>query len=226
MSRLRRLPLTAVAAAVAALTVASPAVAGPPLLCHPFDIGSASSLPWSGRAGWFAGRDGYEIANLGADTEALLTPATPVIVRLETLRRAAIYASRDGRVAARLLSTLRERAERADRTGRPDALAYLDAAYLTEALRQIAQLDPPGEFRGRGAAIRQVIGEADGYALVMRSLAARPDDPSLEFAAALIAAGKNRAEYRAAYEAHAARARAGAERDALLARNIRHVSSS
>jgi hypothetical protein len=61
---------------------------------------------------------------------------------------------------------------------------------------------------------------ANGYALVQATLSARPDDPALEFAAALIASSTDRA----AYQRHAQKARAGASRDALLARNLRHIS--
>ena len=80
---------------VCAAAAAHPAFAGPPLLCHPFDIGAAKSLPWSGASSWFDGQPGYDIKHLADDTVAVLTPAVPVIVRMETLRRAAIYASRD-----------------------------------------------------------------------------------------------------------------------------------
>ena len=71
----------------------------------------------------------------------------------------------------------------------------------------------------RRAAVRDLVANADGPALIEKSLQARPDDPALEFAAALIMADKDRA----AYERHAAKARAGASRDPLLARNIGHV---
>ena len=54
-----------------ALAVATPALAGPPLLCHPFDIGTAKSLPWDGKAGWSQGRADYPIKQLVADTEAI-----------------------------------------------------------------------------------------------------------------------------------------------------------
>ena len=77
-------------ALVALLGVAAPALAGPPLLCHPFDIGSARSLPWDGTNAWWQGRADYNLQNLVADTEAILSPSTPVIVRMETLRRAAL----------------------------------------------------------------------------------------------------------------------------------------
>jgi hypothetical protein len=201
----------------ALLTVgARPALAGPPLLCHPFDIAGARSLPWDGTASWFDGADGYDISRVVEDTTSLLTPDTPVIVRMETLRRASIYASADRKVASRLLATLTGRARKPD----ADALAYLDAAYVTEALRQIGRLKPMGEFRDRVDGVLALVADADGYALIKKSVALRPDDPALAFAAALIAAERNRD----AYQSHARAARAGVERDVLLARNIKQVS--
>src|SRR5687768_18373698 len=118
-------------ALVALLGVAAPALAGPPLLCHPFDIGSARSLPWDGTNAWWQGRSDYNLQNLVADTEAALTPATPVIVRMETLRRAALYASLDDKVATRLLSSLNARAQAADAS----ANTQFDAGYLTETFK-------------------------------------------------------------------------------------------
>ena len=77
--------------AVSMLTVARPALAGRVTwLIYLFDIGSAPSLPWS---------PDYRSRESRPDTEALLTPSTPVIVRFETLRRAVLYASSDRRVA-------------------------------------------------------------------------------------------------------------------------------
>ena len=200
---------------------AGPATAGPPLLCHPFDIDGARSLPWDGRDSWFDASPTYDVQSLAADTEALLTPSTPVLVRMETLRRAAIYASRDPKIAATLLGRLTSRAAASEQSGSVDALAFLDAAYFTEALRQISYLGSMGEFRDRTGAMRAVVGDADGYALVRKSLAARPGDASLEFAAALIGADR----HRDAYAAHAAKARAGAAKDPLLARNLRQISN-
>ena len=77
-------------AAALVRAVSTPALAGPPLLCHPFDIGAAASLPWDGAGGWFQGKSDYQLNRLVADTEAIPQPGTPVIVRRETLRRAAI----------------------------------------------------------------------------------------------------------------------------------------
>ena len=105
------------------------------MLCHPYDIGSARSLPWNDAAGWTGTRADYKLENLISDTDALLTPTTPVVVRMETLRRAAIYASTDAKLAKELLSRLNAKVDSAEAAGHPDALALLDAAYVTEAFR-------------------------------------------------------------------------------------------
>ena len=207
---------------LAALAFALPAVAGPPLLCHPFDIGGARSLPWDGTQAFWQGRADYRLENLVADTEALLTPSTPVIVRMETLRRAALYASVDGEIANRLYAKLGERLRASQKPGgRPDDLALFDFGYLTETYRQIAELDRGmNEFRGRGPALRKAIGSGDGYALIKKTLGQPTTDPAMEFAAALMIGRRDDGAYRV----HAERARAGAGRDALLARNLNYVS--
>jgi hypothetical protein len=213
-SRLASLTLFAVLAA------ATPAFAGPPLLCHPFDIGTAKSLPWDGARSWFEGDPRFDVKTLVAETEALLTPSTPVIVRMETLRRAAIYASRDKAIASALLTSLTTRARASEQKGHPDALAFHDAAYLTGALREVGMLEQMAEFRESAPAMRALVAGADAYGLISKSLASKPGDPALEFAAALIAADSRHE----AYQRHAANARAGAKTDALLAKNIGHVS--
>ncbi len=210
---------TTVFAAIAALALASPALAGPPLLCHPYDIGSAKSLPWVGQASWFEGQPGYKLENLVTDTETLLTPSTPVVVRMETLRRAAIYASTDPKIAAALLKRVISRAEATEEAGRPDALAYLDAAYLAGAFNEITRLASSTGWESRAAVARQVTGTLDAYSLIRKSLVLRPNDPAIQFAAALISSDDHRGEY----PGHAAKARAGAQADLLLARNIAHV---
>ena len=204
-------------AVVFGLALASQALAGPPLLCHPFDIGSAKSLPWDGTRGWASGRADYLVANLSADLDALLTPSTPVIVRMETMRRAAIYASRDLKVAEQLKARLSTRVQAA---GRSDTMASLDLAYLVEAFRQIGHLTDHPDFAGRTAAVKGLAGSTDGYALVKKCLTARPGDPELEFAAALIVADKNRI----AFQEHSRKARAAASRDDLIARNVDKLS--
>src|SRR5260221_4326546 len=61
-----------VLAAAALLVVARPALAGPPLLCFPFDIGAAKSLPM-GPQGWESVDPRYNVSHLVDDTLALLT---------------------------------------------------------------------------------------------------------------------------------------------------------
>lgn len=212
----------ALAAFLAVLAMAWPATAGPPLLCHPFDIGGARSLPWDGTRAFWQGRADYRLESLIADTEALLTPATPVIVRMETLRRAALYASADAEVATRLYGRLGDRLRASQKPGgRPDDLALFDFAYLTETYRQVAELDNGiNEFRGRAPALRRAIGNTDGYALIKKTLGQASTDPAIEFAAALMTGRRDNGASRV----HAERARAGANRDALLARNLSHLS--
>ena len=211
-----RLSLAAFVLLAALLAAPRPSLAGPPLLCHPFDIGEARSLPWDGAAAWWAGQPGYDIKSVTADTTALLTPSVPVLVRMETLRRAALYASQDPAVARQLLAAFTDRAQRA---AADDPFAPFDAGYLTETFRQIARLGDWSELGARARIAREVVGTADGYALIQRTLSLRPDDPSVEFAAALVARGTGQP----GYGRHAAKARQGAAKDALLSRNIKQL---
>jgi hypothetical protein len=197
-----------------------PVLAGPPLLCHPFDINGAQSLPWGNDSSWSAERADYDVSRLVVDTQKLLAPPTPVIVRMETLRRAAIYASRDQAVARDLLTALTDRVHAVNAGKGSAALAYLDAAYIIEALRQVGMLTFSPEFRDRAMAVKGMVKELDGYAMIKKSLLVQPGDPALEFAAALIASDR----HRAAYQEHAQRARDGAKKDALLARNLKQLT--
>jgi len=138
-------------------------------------------------------------------------------VRMETLRRAAIYASQDPAVASALVDRLSAKA-RASVPG--DALAALDAAYLIEALHQVTMMGPNGEFRDRIAGVKRVIADREAAPLVAQAVQARPSDPAVAFAAAMITMGRDKQ----AYGAYATRARAGASQDALLARNLDHLS--
>jgi hypothetical protein len=197
------------------VTLAAPfAFAGPPLVCHPLDIGPARSLPWRSDANtWKGARSDYNLARLTGDTLALLAAEPPIIVRMETLRRAAIYASGDVDVARDLLKTL---LDRADAKGR-DPLAAFDAGYLVETYRQIVPIAP---------AIAPLVEGRDGYALVMTSVSARPHDPAMQFAAAMIAAGQHRAPSGTGPAAeHVRAARAGASSDALLAKNVKWLEN-
>jgi hypothetical protein len=217
----RRIVSAGAAVLLVGLATAAPAVAGPSLLCHPFNIGSSPSLPWDGSNGWRDGRADYNVANLVSDTEALLVPSMPVVVRMETLRRAAIYASRDGQVATQLLVRLMDRLRSTAKTGRPDPIALFDAGYYAETLKQIGGLGSMPEFKSRASSTRAVAADVDGYAMITKSLILRPNDASLEFAAALVAADRDRT----AYQEHSMRARAGAKDDVLLTINLDHIAA-
>ena len=117
---------------VASLVLAPPAFAGPPLLCFPFDTGGARTLPMGG-GGWKVVDASYDVSRLADDTIALLTPATPVLARMETIRRATIYASTHPQVANELLARLEARAAINTATA---ASAVFDFGYLVETYKQ------------------------------------------------------------------------------------------
>jgi len=177
--------------------------AGPPLICHLIDIGQAKSLPL---VGWNQVREnGYDVKNLTRDTLAILAPGTPVLVRMETLRRATIFARHDPQVAKELLTRLHMRAVDSDAAGHPDALAWFDFGYLAEAYKQWMGTDEPNPARA-----------VDGYSYVKRAISLRASDPEMEFAAALITLRGPESDHRE----HVQKALAGAKNDPLLAQNL------
>ena len=176
MTRIRPLAIAAVLAS--ALLTAGPALAGPPLLCFPFDIGAARSLPM-GTGGWRATDSGYNVSHLVDDTMALLTASTPVLVRMETIRRATIYASTNGDVAEALLHAFQARASV------PSAdvpLAVFDFGYLVETYREAKFM-----FKTPLAAVDRI----DGYQLVLKARAMARND-EMARAAQLIVDGQPR----------------------------------
>jgi len=189
-------------ALVASLAFAAPVFAGPPLLCFPFETGGAQTLPMKG-GDWKSVDAEYDVSHLTADTIALLAPANPVVARMETIRRATIYASTHPQVAADLLAALQARA--VAKTGTA-ASAVFDFGYLVETYKQ-ATFMFSSPVKG--------LGEIDGYQLVLKA-AALQNDPAMEFGAAVIAQGSMNAVLRAEYRGHLDRAMAGAKTDAVL----------
>lgn len=179
------------------------AQAGPPLICHRIEIGQAKSLPWVE----FNHRGGtdYDLKNLSRDTLTLLDSHTPVLVRMETLRRATIYARLDPQAAKELITRLQARTADSDAAGRPDALAWFDVGYLAEAYKQWMGEGEPNPAAG-----------LDGYSLVIKAISLHGSDPEMEFAAAMITlSGPN-----GAHRDHVQKAMAGAKNDPLLAQNL------
>lgn len=199
----------------AILLFADSAMAGPPLICHAFEIGQGKSLPLGG-SGWnLSGSENYDTKNLAADTLEILKPDTPVLVRMETLRRATLYARKDPLAAKALLAKLHARATSAESAGHPDALAWFDAGYLVETYKQWIGRDLPHMTDGMRLDANPADG-VDGYAMVKKAIALRGEDAQMEFAAALITLSGPREEH----AQHAQTAIAGAKSDALLAQNL------
>jgi hypothetical protein len=179
------------------------AQAGPPLICHPIEIGQAKSLPWV-EFNHGGGTD-YDLKNLSRDTLAIIDSHTPVLVRMETLRRATIYARHNPQVAKELITRLQERAANSDAADRPDALGWFDVGYLAEAYKQWMGKGEPNPAAG-----------LDGYSLVRKAISLRGPDPEMEFAAALITVGGPQNDH----QEHVQKAAGGAKSDPLLARNL------
>lgn len=207
----------ATALAASLLLIASPAFAGPPLICHAIDIGSAKSLPWTS-TGWnLTGTETYDTSRVVADTLALLTPDTPVLVRMETLRRATLYAQHRAVSAKELLLKLEART----RENPKDALAAFDFGYAVETYKQAHWLTQHTDWLKAAAADPELVRanpatSLDGYAMVKKAIALRGQDAEMEFAAALIAGEAAKGEQ----QEHVQKARDGAKGDALLARNL------
>src|SRR5215468_1541750 len=119
---------------------AASAVAGPPLICHSFDIDGAKSLPWVSHDWNLSGSEGYDTSKLAADTIDILDSSQVTLVHMETLRRATLYARKNRAAAKELILRLIARAEgtksASPATTQPSALAIFDAGYLTEAYKQ------------------------------------------------------------------------------------------
>jgi hypothetical protein len=197
-----------IVAAALVLTSAVPAFAGPPLICHPFETGGAALLPWTPNATqWNAPDPAYDVSHLTTDTLRLLTPETPVLLRMETLRRATIYAASDPAVAADLLRALTARVQ-ADAGHGAAPLAWFDAGYLIESYRQAASSFKHDLLAGAA----KTPNLPDGYGMVMKALQLG-GTPEMEFAASLMKSGDQS-------RAHLARAERGAVPGSLLARNL------
>ncbi|HET8697569.1 MAG TPA: hypothetical protein VFO94_08800 [Gammaproteobacteria bacterium] len=215
---------------VAALLLSASALAGPPLICHPFvTAADAKLLPWTpaGKS-WNSPDRAYRVENLAADTLRLLTPDAPILSRMENLRRATIYAAQDPRAAIELLEALLARAGQPDVDDRSAALAQFDLGYLVESYRQFGhavsfgmlegkRVEEPLDAFAKSAAADDVgkIAALDGRALVRRAQLALPSlGAELEFAAALMSPDNK------TFAVHRDRAAAGAPAGSLLAQNL------
>ena len=199
-------------AAFAVVSAAVPALAGPPLICHPFETRGGALLPWDARGAttnWNAPLASYSTAGLTDDVMKLLDADSPVLTRMENLRRATIYAQKDPAVARQLLDAVMVRAKSSRTIG---AQASFDAGYLIESYKQATQIREK-KADTAWAAVDETL-KIDGYGLVKKAMAViGTTNPEMEFAASLMTQGAQSREHRA-------RASANAANDSALAANL------
>ena len=198
------------------VTVAGAAEAGPPLICHAFDAGSAPLLPWAKGQSWDSPDTSYDVTRLTADTLRLLSADAPILARMENMRRATIYAARNREAAGELMSAVMNRAQAA--SGSNDPLAWFDAGYLVESYRQASHIykwDMLSKGDRAKWTLRDEPNGVDGYALVQKAITMTGSSAEMEFAASLMKDGPAAAEHRR-------RAVAGAKAGSLLAKNLTH----
>lgn len=182
---------------------AAPVMAGPPLLCFPYSIGSAQSLPWGNDA--FDQKKGYDKSKVVEDTLKLLKEEKSTLVRMETIRRAAIYIGRDPAIGNDLVTKMTRIADDDVAAGKPTARVLFDLGYLVATLKQ------------NGCEISSKIAKGeDAYQYIKKGLAITPEDAAMQFGAALVAFEKDNA----AFKEHMKLAVAGAPAGSDLAKSI------
>jgi hypothetical protein len=202
--------IRSLAAIAAVLFIASPVLAGPPLICHPFETGGGKLIAWGTGSGWNTPDRSYDIKKLVADTNAVLTADSPILTRMENLRRATIYAMRDPQVAQALLKSVTARAL----STTTESLAWFDAGYLIESYKQAVSIRDKSNPELRAWAEVDETIKVDGYNWVKKAMAmAVSPSAEMEFAASLMTQG-------ALANAHRAKALAAAPKHSLIARNI------
>jgi hypothetical protein len=193
---------------------AASAFAGPPLICHTYDIGNAKSLPWIGHNWNLTGSESYDTNNLAADTLSILDSDSTVLVHMETLRRAALYGQKNPQALKQLLVKLIARSDTPTKDAKIASLVSFDLGYLAATLAQVHLIYK--DFANPAQSL-------DARALVDKGIRLRGKDPQMEFAAALITLDGPAEEH----NAHAQEALLGAKSDALLASNLStHFMSS
>ncbi len=203
--------ITRTLVAIAAVVYfATPALAGPPLICHPFETAGGKLIAWGTGSGWNTPDRSYDIKKLVADTNSVLTADSPILTRMENMRRATIYAMRDPQIAQALLKSVTTRALGTS----VDSLAWFDAGYLIESYKQAEHLRENRNGDSRvWAEVEETI-KVDGYNWVKKAMA-MTSTPSaeMEFAASLMTEGS-------LAQTHRAKAIAAAPKNSVIARNI------
>lgn len=196
--------------AVAVVVVfATPALAGPPLICHPFQTDGGRLIAWGTGSGWNTPDRGYDIKRLVVDTTSALSSEAPILNRMENIRRATIYAMRDPQIAHQLLKTTIDRALATS----TNSAAWFDAGYMIESYKQAVPIRDNSKPELRAwAAVDETI-KVDGYNWVKKAMAMTSASAEMEFAASLMTQGT-------IASAHRAKALAAATKGSLLAKNL------
>jgi hypothetical protein len=179
---------------------------GPPLICHPIDIGNAESLPK---------KDKYPANQVVTDTLRILKSERDTLVRMETIRRSVMYLDHDPGAASRLLISVMGVALDQAAAGKNDAEAWYTAGFLA------ATLDQMGTDVGFQAGVKDGI---VGYAYVERALA-NAEDPGMSYGAAMMTHPAMVGDtWKPTFERHVSGALK--EEDSLAHRNMtKHLSS-
>jgi hypothetical protein len=190
--------------ALATTVLTSAALAGPPMICHTYTIGDDKSLPWGADStSWNNPDPKYNTRSLAADTIRLLDSGQPLLTRMETLRRAAVYSSMDIVSGLELANQLVARALASELKGQNNGLALFDAGYFIESMKQISHRLKSKPFA-----------EIDGYDWARRSLPGLQDKLAAEYALGLMVAATTWPNE------HMRRAISGAQEGSLLAKNL------
>jgi hypothetical protein len=197
---MKRLPI----ATLTLIVLAGTALAGPPMICHTYSIGNDTSLPWGAdKNSWNNPDPKYDAANLADDTFKLLDSGKPLLTRMETLRRAAVYSSKNTAAGLELANHLMARALASEVKGQNNSLALFDAGYFVESMKQMSHISKSNAFSG-----------IDGYDWAKRSLPGLQDKLVAEYALGLMQAETSWPNE------HIRRAVLGAQEGSLLAQNL------
>jgi hypothetical protein len=126
----RRITLALSAALLTA--VCGSAVAGPPLICHPYQCDEQPALPMSDGKGSSISRE-----NVADRTIEALDKAKSTLTRMEVVRRAATFINADSALATQLFSRLQSRAIDGFSAEKPTADGAFIAGFFVATVSQL-----------------------------------------------------------------------------------------